>query len=195
MSKVKESMIFLFIIIFIFVLTEKVIAEDNMALTVYTGQMTDDDFVETLTGQASSVDAYVLVGALAWTFYRAYEDALSFELEGQVGKWLGDQNHFEFNLPVVIRWSSFPWDHHVDTSFAYGLGLSYATSRPTAEIEIEGSTQKWLAYWFGEMAFGPPQSRWAGVLRIHHRSGSFGLVGDRHEGGSNTLAIGVKYGF
>ncbi|MBE9544702.1 MAG: hypothetical protein IMF02_09445, partial [Proteobacteria bacterium] len=52
-----------------------------------------------------------------------------------------------------------------------------------------------LVYWFGEIAFGPPDSNWAGVFRIHHRSGAFGLIADRGEGGSNTLAVGLKYRF
>jgi len=175
--------------------TEKTMAADDFAVTVYGGRMTDGDFGDALTGQADFIDAYVVVGALSWTFARYFEDALSFELEGQVGKWWGDQHNVEFNLPVAIRWSKFPWNHYVSTSLAYGLGPSYASKEPAAEIDEHDSTKKFLVYWFGEIAFGPPDSNWAGVFRIHHRSGAFGLVADRGEGGSNTLALGLKYRF
>lgn len=173
----------------------KASAADDFAVTVYGGRMTDGDFGDALTGQADFIDAYVVVGALSWTFARYFEDALSFELEGQVGKWWGDQHNVEFNLPLAIRWSKFPWNRYVSTSLAYGLGPSYATKEPAAEIDEHDSTKKFLVYWFGEIAFGPPDSNWAGVFRIHHRSGAFGLIADRGEGGSNTLAVGLKYRF
>ena len=175
--------------------TGKTMAEDDFAVTVYGGRMTDGDFGDALTGQADFIDAYVVVGALSWTFARYFEDALSFELEGQVGKWWGDQHNVEFNLPLAIRWSKFPWNHYVSTSLAYGLGPSYASKEPAAEIDEHDSTKQFLVYWFGEIAFGPPDSNWAGVFRIHHRSGAFGLIADRGEGGSNTLAVGLKYRF
>ena len=173
----------------------KATAGEDFAVTVYGGRMTDGDFGDALTGQADFIDAYVVVGALSWTFARYFEEALSFELEGQVGKWCGDQHNVEFNLPLAIRWSKFPWNHYVSTSLAYGLGPSYATKEPAAEIDEHDSTHKFLVYWFGEIALGPPDSNWAGVFRIHHRSGAFGLIADRGEGGSNTLGVGLKYRF
>lgn len=170
-------------------------AEQDFAVTVYGGRMTDGDFGEALTGGSDFIDAYVVVGALSWTFARYLEKALSFELEGQVGKWFGDSDHWELNIPVAIRWSKFPWNKHVATSLAYGLGPSVASAKPDAEIDLHDTTKKFLVYWYAELALGPPESNWAGVLRIHHRSGAFGLVADRGEGGSNTLCIGLKYRF
>ena len=61
------------------------VADDDFAVNVYGGRMTDGDFGEALTGSAEFIDAYVVVGTFAWTFARYFEDALSFELEGQVG--------------------------------------------------------------------------------------------------------------
>jgi hypothetical protein len=174
---------------------EETMAEKNFAVTVYGGRMSNSDFGDTLTGRTDFVDAYVLVGALAWTFARVYENALSFEIEGQVGKWFGNQHNWEFNLPVVVRWSKFPWGKYVATSLAYGLGPSYASKEPEEEIELNDSTKKFLVYWFGELTLGPPESNWAASLRIHHRSGAYGLIEEQGRGGSNTLAVGVKYRF
>lgn len=175
--------------------TKKTLAEQDFAITVYGGRMTDGSIGEVLTEKTSFLDTYVLVGALSWTFATFYENALSFELEGQVGKWFEGQNSWEFNIPVVIRWSKFPWSHYVSTSLAYGLGASYATEEPEAEIDRLGSSNKFLVYWHAEIAFGPSDSNWACVLRIHHRSGAFGIVADQGDGGSNTLGIGLKYRF
>jgi hypothetical protein len=174
---------------------EEPTAVQDFAVTIYGGRMTDSDFGDTLIGQFDFVDAYVVVGALAWTFARYYENALSFEIEGQVGKWFGDQHNWEFNLPVAVRWSKFPWGNYVATSLAYGLGPSYASEEPEEEIKLNDSTKKFLVYWFGELTLGPPESNWAASLRIHHRSGAFGLVEEQGRGGSNTVAVGVKYRF
>ena len=168
-------------------------AEQDYAVTVYGGRMTDDVFEETLIGQADFIDAYVVVGALSWTFARYYENALSFELEGQVGKWFGDSDHWELNIPVAIRWSKFPWSRHVATSLAFGLGPSFASEKPEAELDENDSTEKFLVYWYAELTLGPPESSWAGVVRLHHRSDAFGLIAD--DGGSNTLCLGLKYRF
>jgi hypothetical protein len=173
----------------------KAVADDDFAVTVYGGRMTDDSYSETLSGQADFIDAYMLVAAFSWTFARYLDDALSLEVEAQVGKWWGDQDNMEFNLPVAMRWNRFPWNHIVSTSLAFGLGPSYATDEPEGEIERHDETQRFLIYWFGELALGPPASSWAWVVRLHHRSGAFGLVADQGDGGSNTLAAGLKYRF
>ena len=122
----------------------KAMAGEDFALSVYSGRMTDGDFGDAISGKADFIDAYVVVGALSWTFARYFEDALSFELEGQIGKWWGDQHNVEFNLPVAIRWSKFPWNHYVSTSLAYGFGPSYASKEPAAEIDEHDTTKKFL---------------------------------------------------
>jgi hypothetical protein len=81
----------------------------------------------------------------------------------------------------------------VDTSFAFGLGPSWATEEPEVEVMIKGTTEQFLAYWFTEITLGPPEANWAVVFRLHHRSKAFGLLAE--EGGSNTLAAGLKFHF
>ena len=192
-----KSLIFLVltVIVFSMAVTGKAVSGDDFAVTVYGGRMTDDSYSETLSGGADFISAYVFVGAFSWTFARYLDEALSLELEAQVGKWWGDQDNMEFNLPVAMRWSKFPWNHNVATSFAFGIGPSWATDEPEGEIERHDETQQFLVYWFGELALGPPASSWAWVFRLHHRSGAFGLVADQGDGGSNTLAAGLKYRF
>jgi len=166
----------------------------DLSLTVYGGRMTDGNYGKALSKNVEFVDAYILVVALAWTAGRYFDDALQLEVEVQIGKYFGEQDNFEFNLPVIGRWQRFPWNSAVATSFAFGLGLSYATEEPEVEkMTHDGITEQLLAYWVAEITLGPPESIWAVVLRLHHRSTAFGLFAET--GGSNTFAAGLKFRF
>lgn len=163
------------------------------SLTFYFGQMTSGEVASPFSQNIQFLDAYIIVGACAWTAKNFLNGALSMELEGQIGKYFGDQKNWEMNLAVAGRWKRFPWQRRVNTSLAWGIGPSYATEVPRVETVLSGSSKQWLIYWFGEITLGPPKSSWAGVLRIHHRSPGFGLFGTK--GGANTLGIGLKYYF
>ncbi|UCF31904.1 MAG: hypothetical protein JSV26_05750 [bacterium] len=165
----------------------------DYALTVYGGRVTKDKWTETLSTDVRFADAWIMVGALAWTMARSPGGALSLEIEGQVAKHSGDQEHWEFNLPVIGRWRKFPWSEAVDTSIAFGLGPSWATEEPEVEKMYNDSTQKFLVYWLLEVAVGPPDAGWAVVFRLHHRSDAFGVIAE--DGGSNTLTAGMKFRF
>ena len=166
---------------------------EDLAVTVYGGRVTDADAAHALSPNVDFVDAYLVTGALAWTFKRILDDKLSLEVEGNVGKYFGDQKHWEFNAAVACRWHWFPWSDTVATTFAWGVGPSYATEVPKVEETTHSSTQQWLVFWFAEITLGPPGSRWAGIFRLHHRSTGFGTVA--RNGGSNTLALGLKFRF
>jgi hypothetical protein len=167
---------------------------DDWALSFYAGRMTTEVWEETLSISTDYAGAGIAVIAGAWTFKRYYHGALSFELEAQVGKYFGDQDNWEFNLPLLtLRWSRFPWEDFVKTSFAWGIGPSYATRVPEVEVAISGDSAQWMVYWFAELTVGPPEGKWALLFRLHHRSEAFGIVAD--EGGSNTLAAGLKFYF
>jgi len=163
------------------------------ALTVYGGRVTKDSWFESLPPGVNFVDAYILVGALAWTVKRLHDGALTLEIEGQAAKYYGDQEHLEFNLALAGRWQKFPWNETVNTSFAFGVGPSWAAEEPEVEVMIKGTTEQFLVYWFTEITLGPPDANWAVVFRLHHRSKAFGLVAE--EGGSNTLVAGLKFHF
>lgn len=165
----------------------------DYALTVYGGRVTEDTWQESLSPNVKFFDAYILVGALAWTWKRPYDGDLTLEIEGQVAKYFGEQEHVEFNFAVAGRWHKFRWDNVVDTSFAFGLGPSWATEVPKVELMIHDTTQQFLIYWFTEITLGPPDTNWTIVFRLHHRSKAFGLIAE--EGRSNTLAAGLKFLF
>jgi hypothetical protein len=170
--------------------------ERGGAFTVYGGRITDvpawHDLV-TEPHDASFVDAYIAVVAMSLEMATFREGAWALEGESQVAYNFGDQHHWEFNVAAMPRWRQFPWNHYVDTSVAFGLGFSWTTEVPEVEVAIEGESHRFLVFWVMEVTLGPPNSRWAASIRLHHRSPAFGLFGD--DGGMNAPSLGVRYSF
>jgi hypothetical protein len=102
---------------------------------------------------------------------------------------------YEFDPYVLGRWANFPWNKYVNTSFAIGEGISYDTSVPSLEKKSSANTKRLLNYLMLEATLALPKNpRWQLVVRIHHRSGAFGLY---HAGntGSNVIGLGIRYLF
>ena len=148
------------------------------SLSIYGGMMSDnsvDDFVDDF----SSLDfekSYLLTLALARRI-AAYGDLASFEVEGQVVKHFERQNHWEFNALLAVRWEKFYWDKYLDTSFAIGVGPSYATDVPEIEVQRSDESEHLQVYMMVELEFVlPSHPNVAVITRIHHRSNAFGIV-------------------
>ncbi len=166
----------------------------EFALALYGAQMTREKWEQAILPGAQYTDATLLAVAGAWTAKRFFNDQLSWEMEAVVGKHFGGQHHWEFDLSIFgFRWHRFPWDEHLATSLAWGIGPSYATRIPKVELDTNENSNRWLIYWFGELTMGPPKARWEALLRLHHRSDGFGTV--HEDGGSNALGAGVRYHF
>lgn len=97
---------------------------------------------------------------------------------------------------TLFRWLATPWGRVFKSSFALGLGLSYAISPPVVEVLILPKTNPWLLHLILEFAFqiGAQPTPWEGLFRVHHRSGAYGLF-DGVVGGSDYLCFGVRYHF
>ena len=170
----------------------------DWAFTGYVAWLSGDQLGDMLLFQAELSNNKVWVAALTKRLMTFYKD-VDWEVEGQIAKHGGgdaSMYHWEINALTSVRWNRFIWDKYVDTSFATGLGLSYATEEPVFEIEEHGDTSKLLAYILVELAFSPPKyPQWAGVMRIHHRSSAYGTFNDEIQGASNDLGFGIKYRF
>jgi len=166
----------------------------DWAFTGYVAWLSRDQLGDMLLFQAELTENKVFVAALTYRLNTFYKD-VDWEVEGQIGKHAGpDQYHWELNALTSLRWNRVFWDKYVDTSFAIGLGVSYATEIPEFEVDSHGDSSQLLAYILGEMAMSPPKyPQWAGVLRIHHRSSAYGTFDDEIEGASNALGVGIKY--
>jgi hypothetical protein len=166
------------------------------AATFYIGRISSTNAwhdLFTSPTQVEFVDAYLAVAALSREFARQREGDVTWEVEAQAGYNFGDQSHWEFNGAFGPRWHAFPWSGSVKTSAAFLFGLSMATEVPEVEVELEGDSEKLLIYWCMELVAGPPRGNWSVSLRLHHRSGGFGLFAD--DGGMNALALGARIGF
>ena len=170
-------------------------AERDWALTLYSGRQTDSGIGGTATFDFKFEDAYFIDLALSRRLY-TFRDYCNIEIEGQIAKHFGDQDHWEFNVVAYLRWLVFPWDAYLDTSFAAGAGVSYATSVP--EIEAKNNDDlaaRFLGALMFELAFSPPRvPQWGLVIRLHHRSGANGLFSGV-KGASNAWAMGIRYSF
>lgn len=90
----------------------------DWAVMVFAGQFVDNDFDELINPAAIEGEDAGLAGvALSRKIAEPFE-GLDIELEGQIVRHFGDQDHWEVNAPVVARWTAFPWDDAVDTSAA-----------------------------------------------------------------------------
>ena len=161
--------------------------------TLYSGPNVDADLWSTLGFQWEDTrGTYIVVAALAREFWR-YKQWMSFEVEGQIGKFFGNEQQWQFNGLLIGRWNKFPWDKYIDTSFAIGDGLSYNTKVSDIEREDNPDATKWLNYLLVELTLGLPEyPRWNLVYRVHHRSSISRIIG---KGASNYVAIGFKYSF
>ncbi|MBW1980718.1 MAG: acyloxyacyl hydrolase, partial [Deltaproteobacteria bacterium] len=190
----KQPLLWLLWILSIFLSCSDRASAGDWALALYGGVLLEGELNNATIAHQGFEDSYLL--ALALTRKVAtWENMIDWEVEGQSVKHFAAQSNWEFNGLVAVRWLLFPWDSYLDTSFAFGGGLSYATETPKVEKENHDPAAKFLKYLMLELAFSLPDSeRWSLLVRIHHRSGAFGLF-HGVTGASNALAFGVRYSF
>jgi hypothetical protein len=191
---VKASSVLVVVLVLILLGQKNAAADGKWFACLYGGQVTDGNIEDVFTLQADHKNSYLgafVFGKEFWT----YKDYIGMEAEGQIVKHWELQDHFEFNALLVIRWLPFPWDDYVDTSFALGNGISYATEDPEIEAHAHDNVSKILHYLMLELSFlVPNQAHWNVFVRLHHRSGVFGLY-NGVSGASNALGAGVRYTF
>ena len=170
--------------------------ERRWAATFNTVWLSEEALGDMLSFQAKLSDSQVWVGALSRKL-ASLNEHIDIEFEGQVAKHSGPvQRHWELNGLGVLRWQNFPWDRYVDTSAAFGLGLSYAFDKPEFELQAHDRSNQLLVYILVELTAALPRaSQWEFVVRIHHRSAAYGTFERDLRGASNGLGFGLKYRF
>ncbi len=169
-------------------------------LTIYAAAYSPNRLLEILGVQGGTVR----ITDSAWLLGAAYADTfattgahLDWVWEGQLVQHLGEQRHQELNILLLARWTRFPWDNYLNTSIAFGQGLSFATREPPLEprTDTDEESSRLLNYLLVEVEVARPgEQRWSLVARVHHRSGVFGLYGGVR-GGSNFVGAGLRYRF
>lgn len=117
----------------------------------------------------------------------------TFELEGGAGYRFSNEDAGEFWGALFARYDRFPWSDKVYTTIAISTGLNYATR--VSEIEYDEHNSKLLHYLAPEITVASPNHKnLEGVLRMHHRSGVFGLF-DGVRSGTNVVTLGLRKRF
>jgi len=174
-------------------------------LTLYYAQLTQDDFIEIPVNLPELEKRDLLAVSLRKELFEL-EDKLGWvpedifgDLEGVLvhkwGNWKGIDQSFQevagsFNLRYELADNWINLD-----SISFGNGLSLATEEPEYEEEItlNGNTSNLLYYVMIDLAFDLPfLDKSQALLRLHHRSGVYGLL-DNVDGGSNYLGFGLRY--
>lgn len=166
--------------------------------TVYTGRISSEETWHDVLLKPYSknyTDSYLLAASYQYAYQEHLEGALRIEYELNAAYNFGEQDHWELNVaPIGLRWQRFPWDHYLHSSLAFGLGVSYAFDRPEVEQRLENDTQQFLLFWQLELTAGPLDGPWSAVLRLHHRSPGWGVMGVA-DGGMNAPSLGFRYSF
>jgi hypothetical protein len=114
------------------------------------------------------------------------------EIEGQVLRHFGDQNHWDGTIALMFRTGQIPLFQGLSVNFAFREGLSYASERPRLEGSFRVEPTRFLNYLAFEAEFS--HASLPGVYfvpRIHHRSGVFGVIAPK-ESGSNFIGAGLR---
>ncbi|MCW5748175.1 MAG: hypothetical protein KIT36_18455 [Alphaproteobacteria bacterium] len=127
------------------------------------------------------------VGAL-WNVMR-----LEWEVVGAVH--VGSESLVDLRANLIARWTEFPWNHIVYSTFALGIGPSFITRRSRYESEGGQHSRHLTNGVLFELTLAPPRRPdWAFALRLDHRSPIFDLI--RHGGTpSDFVVVGVKHRF
>jgi hypothetical protein len=140
-------------------------------------------------------DSFLLAASYTRAVGEHLDGALRREYEVNLAYNFGEQDHWEINVaPLTLRWQRFPWSNRLNTTVAFGLGLSYAFDRPEVEDRLENDTQQLLLFWQLELTAGPREGPWSAVVRLHHRSPGWGIMGVA-DGGMNAPSLGFRYAF
>jgi hypothetical protein len=175
---------------------QTVFAAPKHSLFLYAGPATGLALVEIIKFQPPTFDPYAaLTLGYAYGFlnFGSPEDpSAGVELEGTLSKHFERADMWSGTAAVVARIRRTPWSRLVKSSFAFGNGLSYATVIPYTEA-LHATRPSQLLYHLSieyEFSVSDP---WSAFLRIHHRSGAFGLFNGA-VGGSDFLCLGVRRG-
>jgi hypothetical protein len=121
---------------------------------------------------------------------------LDIEVEAGAGRRFGDNTSFEGYLALGLRWTEFPWNEALRTSFAvFPIGPSYVADLSPSEVAKDGRSANWLNYFSLELTLASPSVPELEMLfRLHHRSGAFGAI-NGSTNGADFLSVGARYRF
>ncbi len=173
---------------------EMVDKENIWSISLFAATKTADTTTETILFNADFPENQNFVSLAVARKFDSFQK-FDFEFEGQFVKHQGVEKYKEYTAAIFIRLVDLSWDNVIDMSFALGEGLSYTTVIPQFEAANHERATRLLNFLAFETTFAHPENKnWEVVIRIHHRSGVFGLF-NGVRGASNAWALGLRYKF
>jgi len=139
--------------------------------------------------------SYLVAANINYRIYKSADIPIQFEGEFDIAKRFHGADEFEVVLAPFVRWTSFPWNRLLYTNARLGVaGLSYTSGVSAWERDNSGNNRgsNFLQFGSMEVSFAAHENARSEVfVRVHHRSGVFGLINGVN-GGSNYLSFGFR---
>lgn len=163
-------------------------------VAVHGSVATDDDIFTSMSLVLPGYESTGFTGISGgWVFITGPSVALEYE-SGLYKHW-GDEEYWEFTQAIIGRWNYFPWNHLVYTTVAMGFGMSYTDVLPRRATENNPEVTNLLHFQPVEVTFSlPDKPDLQLVLRLHHRSGGFGIYCPG-VATYNSVGLGLRYYF
>lgn len=177
--------------------TRPVSSRPDFSVGFYVGQLYKNEFTRIFHAptEIGLQPSYLAALNFDYRFFTLAHLPLQFEGEFNIAKRFGQQDQFDFSAAPFVRWTWFPWNSLVYTNARLGIvGLSYATSISPYERLNAGNMigSNVLHFLVPEVTFSlSAAANWEVFVRVHHRSGVFGLF-NGVRGGSNYLSAGYR---
>jgi hypothetical protein len=172
-------------------------ARGPLSTGMYFGELYEKTYLDVIS-HPESIDlssSYILAVNVDYRVYKWAGAPLQFEGEFDVARHFGLAQQYEAVLAPFLRWSSFPWNRYLYTNArASVMGLSYATGVSAWERQNSGNDKGSNFLQFGalELTFAADEhSPGEFFVRVHHRSGVYGLF-NGVSGGSSYLSVGYR---
>lgn len=140
-----------------------------------------------------------IVGATAGRRVATVFDIIDIEAEIGAAKRLGNMDEGEFWGAMYVRYTAFPWNRFVYTTLGLSTGLNYATGVSDFENQVSERNPpqgtRLQHYFAPELTFALPDHKESQlVVRLHHRSGAYGVVSPAMSGAS-YITVGIRQWF
>lgn len=173
----------------------------NCFAGLYGGSFLQTGLLQTVTGQVPinelNFNSDHFIGATFSKRFLTLAKHWHFELEVGAGQRFGIQDEQEFWVAPYLRYDGFFWNKYLYTSIGINTGLNFATGVSDVE-RARGRTlggNNLLHFLSPEITFALPQRRdIQATVRLHHRSGAFGVISDTR-GGAQYLTFGIRKSF
>jgi hypothetical protein len=168
-----------------------------LSIGVYGGELYKATYLDILY-RPQDIDlssSYIAALNIDYRLYRWHVLPIELTAEFNFDKHFGQAHEYEAVLTPLVRWVSFPWSRYLYTTVGVAaLGVSYVTGVSPWERQNSGNDRGSNLLQFGaiEVSFAARASSPTELfVRVHHRSGIWGLI-NGVAGGSNYLSLGFR---